>query len=215
MSGEKYNCTAEDCDFQTIYRRALLHHMSTRHTDLQKHLCPYCGLRLVLCCTIVSCRRFSNKGASPNKGDPVFGGVPWLKIPCFWPYLSQKWSDFYSVKSGSWKCPLSSYSLAHAPCTFIREPTVFHGRGRGFNLTHLAQPAGWEMLLLHCTMSALHSLLQKHCCHYQTPFAFQGLQRVYRPSVQTQQVCTDRPSTDPIQNQTWSKPQVDKVKVAI
>ena len=42
------------------------------------------------------------------KVPPVFWGVPWLKILCFWPYLSQKWSDFHSVKS-LWKQRMPSF----------------------------------------------------------------------------------------------------------
>ena len=43
--------------------------------------------------------KFSNKGASPNKGAPCFLRGPLTKKLTFWPHLSQKWSDFHSVKS--------------------------------------------------------------------------------------------------------------------
>ncbi len=46
-----------------------------------------------------SYHKFSNKGASPNKGAPsVFWGVPWLNILRFWTYLSQKMVRFSFCK---------------------------------------------------------------------------------------------------------------------
>ena len=60
------------------------------------------------------------KALPPIKAPLCSEGYPDSKFSRSWPYFSQKWSNFHSVKS-LWKLKMPS---AYAPCAFIREFAV-------------------------------------------------------------------------------------------